>query len=126
MKNKRYKELLEEIPSSPVDKDAAISLCKQLARAKFEESIDLVLVLGIDTKVAEENIRTTVSLPAGTGKDVRIAVFAGGESLTEAEKAGAEVVGGKDLATKVKSEGDIDVDIIISTPAMMSEVGQLG
>jgi len=126
MKNKRYKELLEEIPSSPVDKDAAISLCKQLARAKFDESIDLVLVLGIDTKVAEENIRTTVSLPAGTGKDVRIAVFAGGESLTEAEKAGAEVVGGKDLATKVKSEGDIDVDIIISTPDMMSEVGQLG
>jgi len=126
MKNKRYKELLEEIPSSSVDKDAAISLCKQLARAKFDESIDLVLVLGIDTKVAEENIRTTVSLPAGTGKDVRIAVFAGGESLTEAEKAGAEVVGGKDLATKVKSEGDIDVDIIISTPDMMSEVGQLG
>ena len=126
MKNKRYKELLEEIPSSPVDKDAAISLCKQLARAKFDESIDLVLVLGIDTKVAEENIRTTVSLPAGTGRDVRIAVFAGGESLTEAEKAGAEVVGGKDLATKVKSDGDIDVDIIISTPDMMSEVGQLG
>ena len=126
MKNKRYKELLEEIPSSSVDKDAAISLCKQLARAKFDESIDLVLVLGIDTKVAEENIRTTVSLPAGTGKDVRIAVFAGGESLTEAEKAGAEVVGGKDLATKVKSDGDIDVDIIISTPDMMSEVGQLG
>ena len=126
MKNKRYKELLEEIPSSPLDKDSAISLCKQLARAKFDESIDLVLVLGIDTKVAEENIRTTVSLPAGTGKDVRIAVFAGGESLTEAEKAGAEVVGGKDLATKVKSEGDIDVDIIISTPDMMSEVGQLG
>ena len=126
MKNKRYKELLEEIPSSSVDKDAAISLCKQLARAKFDESIDLVLVLGIDTKVAEENIRTTVSLPAGTGKDVRIAVFAGGESLTEAEKAGADVVGGKDLATKVKSEGDIDVDIIISTPDMMSEVGQLG
>ena len=126
MKNKRYKELLEEIPSSPLDKDSAISLCKRLARAKFDESIDLVLVLGIDTKVAEENIRTTVSLPAGTGKDVRIAVFAGGESLTEAEKAGAEVVGGKDLATKVKSEGDIDVDIIISTPDMMSEVGQLG
>ena len=126
MKNKRYKELLEEIPSSPLDKDSAISLCKRLARAKFDESIDLVLVLGIDTKVAEENIRTTVSLPAGTGKDVRIAVFAGGESLSEAEKAGAEIVGGKDLATKVKSEGDIDVDIIISTPDMMSEVGQLG
>ncbi len=126
MKNKRYNSLLEEIPSSPVDKSAAIALCKKLATAKFDESIDLVVVLGIDTKIAEENIRTTVSLPAGTGKDVRIAVFAGGESLSEAEKAGAEIVGGKDLATKVKSEGDIDVDIIISTPDMMSEVGQLG
>ena len=126
MKNKRYNSLLEEIPSSPVDKGDALALCKKLATAKFDESIDLVVVLGVDTKVAEENIRTTVSLPAGTGKDVRIAVFAGGESLSEAEKAGAEIVGGKDLATKVKSEGDIDVDIIISTPDMMSEVGQLG
>lgn len=126
MKNKRYEELLQQVPDHPIDKETAISLSKQLANAKFDESIDIVISLGIDTKVAEENIRTTVSLPAGTGKNVRIGVFAGGESLSEAEKAGAEIVGGKDLATKIKSDGDIDVDIIISTPDMMSEVGQLG
>jgi large subunit ribosomal protein L1 len=126
MKNKRYKELIKEAPTNPVSKQEAISVSKSMANAKFDESIDLIIVLGIDTKLAEENIRTTVSLPAGTGKEVRIGVFAGGEALSEAEQAGAEVVGGKDLATKVKSEGDIDVDIIISTPEMMSEVGQLG
>jgi large subunit ribosomal protein L1 len=126
MKDKRYKELIKEVPTDSVSKQEAISVSKSIANAKFDESIDLVIVLGIDTKLAEENIRTTVSLPAGTGKEVRIGVFAGGEALSEAEQAGAEVVGGKDLATKVKSEGDIDVDIIISTPEMMSEVGQLG
>ena len=126
MKDKRYKELIKEVPTDSVSKQEAISVSKSIANAKFDESIDLVIVLGIDTKLAEENIRTTVSLPAGTGKEVRIGVFAGGEALSEAEQAGAEVVGGKDLVTKVKSEGDIDVDIIISTPEMMSEVGQLG
>ncbi len=126
MKNKRYKELAKDIPTDPVSKQEAISVSKSMANAKFDESIDVVFVLGIDTKLAEENIRTTVSLPAGTGKEVRIGVFAGGEALSEAENAGAEVVGGKDLATKIKTDEDIDVDIIISTPDMMSEVGQLG
>ena len=126
MKNKRYNKLIKEVPIDSVSKQEAISVSKSMANAKFDESIDLVIVLGIDTKLAEENIRTTVSLPAGTGKKVRVGVFAGGEALSEAEQAGAEVVGGKDLSTKVKSEGDIDVDIIISTPEMMSEVGQLG
>ena len=126
MKNKRYKELAKEIPIDPVSRQEAISVSKSMANAKFDESIDVVFVLGIDTKLAEENIRTTVSLPAGTGKEVRIGVFAGGEALSEAENAGAEVVGGKDLATKIKTDEDIDVDIIISTPDMMSEVGQLG
>lgn len=126
MKNKRYKELVKDIPIDPVSKQEAISASKSMANAKFDESIDVVFVLGIDTKLAEENIRTTVSLPAGTGKEVRIGVFAGGEALSEAENAGAEIVGGKDLATKIKTDEDIDVDIIISTPDMMSEVGQLG
>ncbi len=126
MNNKRYKELVKDIPIDPVSKQEAISASKSMANAKFDESIDVVFVLGIDTKLAEENIRTTVSLPAGTGKEVRIGVFAGGEALSEAENAGAEIVGGKDLATKIKTDEDIDVDIIISTPDMMSEVGQLG
>ena len=65
-------------------------------------------------------------MPNGTGKEVKIAVFAGGEALTEAEEAGADIVGGKELATKVASEEKLDVDIVISTPEMMAEVGQLG
>jgi large subunit ribosomal protein L1 len=101
-------------------------LCKNNAPANFDESVDVAFSLGIDPKDAEQNIRTTVSLPNGTGKDVRIAVFAGGEALTEAESAGAEIVGGKELATKVASEQKLDADIVISTPEMMAEVGQLG
>ncbi|MFL2694196.1 MAG: 50S ribosomal protein L1 [Candidatus Actinomarina sp.] len=86
----------------------------------------LFFSLGIDTEDAEENIRTTVSLPNGSGKEVKIAVFAGGEQLSEAENAGADIVGGKELATKVASEEKLDVDIVISTPEMMADVGQLG
>ena len=99
---------------------------KRGATANFDESVDVVFSLGIDTEDAEQNIRTTVSLPNGTGKEVKIAVFAGGEQLSEAESAGADIVGGKELATKVASEEKLDVDIVISTPEMMAEVGQLG
>ena len=123
---KKYKIAKESIPSEKQSISVAISLCKNNAPANFDESVDVAFSLGIDTKDAEQNIRTTVSLPNGTGKDVRIAVFAGGEALTEAESAGAEIVGGKELATKVASEQKLDADIVISTPEMMAEVGQLG
>ena len=123
---KKYKSAKEAIPAEKQSKSEAISLCKNNAPANFDESVDVAFSLGIDTKDAEQNIRTTVSLPNGNGKDVRIAVFAGGEALTEAESAGAEIVGGKELATKVASEQKLDADIVISTPEMMAEVGQLG
>ena len=123
---KKYKLAKEAIQAENQSKSEAISLCKNNASANFDESVDVAFSLGIDPKDAEQNIRTTVSLPNGTGKDVRIAVFAGGEGLTEAESAGAEIVGGKELATKVASEQKLDADIVISTPEMMSEVGQLG
>jgi len=123
---KKYQSAKEVIPAEKQSKSAAISLCKGNASANFDESVDIAFALGIDTKDAEQNIRTTVSLPNGTGKDVKIAVFAGGEALTEAEAAGAEIVGGKELATKVASEEKLDADIVISTPEMMAEVGQLG
>ena len=123
---KKYKSAKEAIPAEKQSKLEAISLCKNNAPANFDESVDVAFSLGIDPKDAEQNIRTTVSLPNGTGKDVRIAVFAGGEALTEAESAGAEIVGGKELATKVASEQKLDADIVISTPEMMAEVGQLG
>ena len=104
----------------------ALIVCKENSTANFDESIDVVFSLGLDTKNAEENIRTTVSLPNGNGKTIKIAVFAGGEALTEAENAGADIVGGKELATKVASEEKLDVDLVISTPEMMAEVGKLG
>ena len=104
----------------------ACNLVKDISTTKFDASVDLCVRLGVDPRKANQMVRGTVALPHGTGKDVRIAVFAGGEALTEAEKAGADIVGGKDLATKVSSEEKLDADIVISTPEMMAEVGQLG
>ena len=123
---KKYTQAKEKISETKQSKSEAIKTCKEVASAKFDESIDASFSLDIDPKDAEQNIRSTVSLPNGTGKEVKIAVFAGGEALTEAEEAGADIVGGKELATKVASEEKLDVDIVISTPEMMAEVGQLG
>ena len=123
---KKYNEVKKNIPSDKQTVSDALQICKDSANANFDESVDVVFSLGIDTKAAEENIRTTVSLPHGNGKTIKIAVFAGGEALTEAEKAGADIVGGKELAKKVASEEKLDVGLVISTPEMMAEVGQLG
>ena len=123
---KRYKEAKVNISQTAMSKEESLSICKENATAKFDESVDVVFSLGIDPEDSEQNIRTTVSLPNGTGKEIKIAVFAGGEQLSEAENAGADIVGGKELATKVASEEKLDVDLVISTPEMMAEVGQLG
>ena len=123
---KRYKEAKENISQTAMSKEESLSICKENATSKFDESVDVVFSLGIDPEDSEQNIRTTVSLPNGTGKEIKIAVFAGGEQLSEAENAGADIVGGKELATKVASEEKLDVDLVISTPEMMAEVGQLG
>ena len=123
---KRYNQAKENISDAEMSKEDSLNLCKETSTAKFDESVDVVFSLGIDVEDAEQNLRTTVSLPNGTGKEVKIAVFAGGEELSEAEKAGADIVGGKELATKVASEEKLDVDVVISTPEMMAEVGQLG
>jgi len=123
---KRYNQAKESISNEEMSKEDSLNLCKESSTAKFDESVDVVFSLGIDAEDAEQNLRTTVSLPNGTGKDVKVAVFAGGEQLSEAESAGADIVGGKELATKVASEENLDVDIVISTPEMMAEVGQLG
>ena len=100
---KNYNKAKSNIPTSKQTKVEAIKHCKENSTAKFDESVDVAFSLGIDTKSAEENIRTTVSLPNGTGKDIKIAVFAGGEALTEAEKAVNDIVRRKELATKDES-----------------------
>ena len=105
--------------------DEALALVKECASAKFDESIDVAVQLGIDAKKSDQVVRGSVVLPAGTGKSVRVAVFAQGEKAEQARAAGAEVVGMEDLAEQVKA-GNLDFDIVIASPDTMRVVGTLG
>jgi len=105
--------------------DEALRLIKETAVAKFDESVDVAVNLGVDAKKSDQTVRGSVVLPAGTGKKVRIAVFAQGDKAKAAQDAGADIVGFDDLAAKVK-EGFMDFDIVIATPDAMKVVGQLG
>ena len=103
----------------------ALGLVKQMATAKFDENVDIAFRLGVDPRKADQIVRGTVALPAGTGKDVRVAVFATGEAAAEARAAGADLVGADDLAAEVE-KGMLDFDIAIATPDLMPMVGRLG
>ena len=103
----------------------AIALVKQLGSAKFDESVEVHVRTGLNVRHADEQLRGTIALPNGLGKDVKIAVFAQGDKAKEAEAAGADVVGGEDLAKKIQ-EGFDDFDVAIATPDLMSVVGRLG
>ncbi len=125
-RGKKYREA-----AGKVDRDKeygvreGLGLVKELASAKFDESVDVALKLGVDPRHADQQVRGTVVLPHGTGKSVRVAVFAQGDKATEAEAAGADVVGGEDLAERVQG-GDMPFDVVIATPDMMGVVGRLG
>jgi large subunit ribosomal protein L1 len=103
----------------------ALDLVKGLGTAKFDESVELAIRLGVDPRKADQIVRGTVALPAGTGKDVRVAVFANGEAADAARAAGADHVGGDDLAAQVEG-GMLDFDVAIATPDLMPLVGKLG
>ena len=105
--------------------DEAVRLVKQNATAKFDESIEIAVNLGVDPRHADQQVRGVVNLPSGTGRDVRVAVFARGPKADEATAAGADVVGAEDLVTRV-TEGFMDFDRVIATPDMMALVGRLG
>lgn len=105
--------------------DEALALVKQTATAKFDESVDIAVNLGIDAKKSDQTVRGAVVLPAGIGKKVRVAVFAQGDKAKVAEEAGADIVGFDDLAAKIK-EGFMDFDVVIASPDAMRVVGQLG
>jgi len=103
----------------------ALTLVKECATAKFDESVDVAVVLGIDSKKSDQSVRGSVVLPAGSGKTKRVAVFTQGAKAEEAKAAGADIVGFEDLAAKVK-EGFMDFDVVIASPDAMRVVGQLG
>ena len=104
----------------------AVRLVKELKRAKFDESVEIHIRTGLNVRHADEQLRGTIALPHGLGKDVTIAVFARGDKAREAEEAGADFVGAEDLAERIQNEGFTDFDVAIATPDMMPVVGRLG
>ena len=107
------------------DINEALSLLKEFATAKFRESVDVAINLGIDARKSDQNVRGAAVLPNGTGREVRVAVFTQGANAEKAKEAGADVVGMEDLAEQVKA-GNMDFDVVIATPDAMRVVGQLG
>jgi len=103
----------------------AFDLVKSLASRNFDETVEVAFKLGVDPRKADQMLRSTVSLPAGTGKDVRVAVFATGDAAEEARESGADVVGAEDLVDRVQ-KGFLDFDVAVATPDMMGQVGKLG
>src|SRR5687767_14863225 len=110
-------------PYSPKE---ALDLVKEMATAKFDETVEAAFQLGIDPRKADQLVRGTISLPHGTGKEVRVAVFAPADKASEAQAAGADVVGGPELVEQLQAGGDLNFDVAIATPDMMAEVGKLG
>ena len=106
--------------------DEAVALAKKTATAKFDETVEVHIRTGCDGRHAEQQIRGAVVLPNGTGKDVKVLVFAKGDKVAEAEAAGADFVGGDELIPKIQNDGWLDFDVVVATPDMMGVVGRLG
>ena len=124
---KKYVEAAKLIDRSKVyEAEEAVALVKKSATAKFDETVELHIRTGCDSRHADQQIRGAVVLPAGTGKDVRVLVFAKGAKADEAAAAGADFVGGEELIPKIQKEGWLDFDVVVATPDMMSVVGRLG
>lgn len=125
-RGKRYREARKNVePNREYALDEGISLVKETAYANFKESVDIAIKLGVDPRKSEEMVRGSIVLPHGSGKEVRVLVFAKGEKVKEAEEAGADFVGAEDLVEKI-SDGWLEFDSVISTPDMMKDVGKLG
>lgn len=125
-RGKKYQEKAKLVePERQYAPAEAVELIKKTAWAGFDESVDVALKLGVDPRHADQQVRGTVVLPHGTGKKVRVAVFAQGDKAKEAEAAGADLVGAEDLAKRVE-KGDIDFDVAVATPDVMAIVGRLG
>ena len=124
-KSKNKKKLLESVDLTKIYEPLeAIKILKKNSYVKFQETLDVAINLGIDTKKTDQNIRGMLSLPKGTGKNIRVAVMTKGDKASEAKDAGAELVGDSDLADKISS-GKIDFDLLIATPDMMPSIGKI-
>lgn len=120
---RKQREKVEAEKLYPLEQ--ACEIVAQTASVKFDETVDMAIRLGVDAKKAEQNVRGSVPLPHGLGKEVRVAVIARGEKMSEAQSAGADHVGGEDLVEKIK-EGFLDFDVLVATPDMMGQVGKVG
>ncbi|WP_418745648.1 50S ribosomal protein L1 [Frisingicoccus sp.] len=126
-KGKRYVESAKLVDRTNLyDVDEAVSILKKTASAKFDETIEAHIRLGVDGRHADQQVRGAVVLPHGTGKTVRVLVFAKGDKVAEAEAAGADFVGGDELVPRIQKEGWLDFDVVVATPDMMGIVGRLG
>ncbi len=126
-KGKRYVESAKLVDRANLyDVDEAVSILKKTASAKFDETIEAHIRLGVDGRHADQQVRGAVVLPHGTGKTVRVLVFAKGDKVAEAEAAGADYVGGDELVPRIQKEGWLDFDVVVATPDMMGIVGRLG
>ncbi|EDM23150.1 50S ribosomal protein L1 [Caminibacter mediatlanticus TB-2] len=123
--SKRYQELLKKIDKDVYSLKEAVEKVKELKSAKFDETVELALRLGVDPRHADQMIRGSVVLPHGTGKTVKVAVLAKGEKADEAKAAGADIVGEEEVLDMIK-EGNLDFDILIATPDMMGKLGKFG
>jgi large subunit ribosomal protein L1 len=123
--SRRFKELLQKVEEKAYEPMEALQLLKETATAKFPESAEAHIRLGIDPKYTDQQLRTTVALPKGTGQTVRVAVIAKGEKVAEASNAGADVVGSEELIAEIQG-GMMDFDILIATPDVMPQVAKLG
>ena len=126
-RGKTYRDAREKVDRTrEYTPNEAVKLVKELKRAKFDESVEIHVRTGLNVRHADEQLRGTIALPHGLGKDVTIAVFARGDKAKEAEAAGADFVGAEDLAERIQNEGFTDFDVAIATPDMMPVVGRLG
>ena len=127
MKGKRYQECLKVVDTSKMyDPAEALEALLKMPKAKFDESVELHVKLGVDSKHADQQVRGTVVLPNGTGKTQRVLVFAKGDKAKEAEAAGADFVGAEELVPKIQNENWFEYDVIVATPVMMGVIGRLG
>ncbi|MBO5248393.1 MAG: 50S ribosomal protein L1 [Clostridia bacterium] len=126
-KGKKYIESAKLIDKSKLyDTDEALKLAIETSKAKFDETVEVHVRLGVDSRHADQQVRGAIVLPHGTGKSVRVLVFAKGDKIKEAEEAGAEYVGGEELVAKIQHENWFDFDVVVASPDMMGLVGRLG